>query len=295
MNKNYNIRLLQEKDIPTVTLWARNEGFAPGKGDVDIYRNTDSQGLWVGCINSLPISCIAGVKYNSNYGFIGLFIVREDFRGHGYGVKLWQHVINNLSDVTCLGIEAATYLIDDYQSWGFIPSSITTRWQLSRLDNSILRNYDQSKSEQFRVLENAQIPYNIIQDYDKNKENTPRPHFLSDWLLNKSGTVLAVLGENAQCFGFARIRPCLLKEGIGHRIGPLIAETPSIAILLLETLISRYPGVILIDSPGANLEANSLFRSLGFKSISHTVRMYRGEQPSISLEEVYGLACLELG
>ena len=59
---------------------------------------------------------------------------------------------------------------------------------------------------------------------------------------------------------------------------------------LLMKLISSYQGVILIDSPGLNTEANRLLRSLGFIEISHTVRMYKGKQPSISMNEIYGLA-----
>ena len=69
------IRPLRPADISLVTDWARSEGFAPGKGDVRIYRHTDRQGLWVGWLGGKPIGCIAGVKYNEAYGFIGLFLV----------------------------------------------------------------------------------------------------------------------------------------------------------------------------------------------------------------------------
>ena len=54
-----------------MTNLSRNEGFAPGAGDVGIYQHTDRQGLWVGTLDEEPIGCIAGVKYNLDYGFIG--------------------------------------------------------------------------------------------------------------------------------------------------------------------------------------------------------------------------------
>jgi ribosomal-protein-alanine N-acetyltransferase len=38
-----------------------------------------------------------------------------------------------------------------------------------------------------------------------------------------------------------------------------------------------------------------LLQRLGFAPISETLRMYRGAQPQVSLADVYGLACLELG
>ncbi|AAP99921.1 MULTISPECIES: GNAT family N-acetyltransferase [Prochlorococcus] len=294
-NKDFNIRKLLVDDIDTVTNWARNEGFAPGLGDVDIYRNTDNQGLWIGSINDKPIGCIAGIKYNQLYGFLGLFIIDKIYRGNGYGVQLWRHVLNKLDTIDCIGIEAALDRINDYEKWGFKSSSITTRWQISCFNQSLnITNYD-FYSKKYILLEGSEIPQDMIQEYDKNKEYTPRPHFLSDWLSHQSGTVLALVNKKGLCVGFSRIRPCLLRNGSGYRIGPLIADTPDLASYLLSNLTSHYSGVILIDSPGRNTESNKLFRSLNFEPISHTVRMYRGNQPSISMREIYGLACLELG
>ena len=66
------IRPAWPSDIPAIVRWARSEEFAPGFGDVDIYRNTDKQGVWVGWLDSTPVGFIAGIKYNNIYGFIGL-------------------------------------------------------------------------------------------------------------------------------------------------------------------------------------------------------------------------------
>ena len=85
-----HIRSINTADINHVTEWAREEGFAPGIGDVNIYRNTDRQGLWIASLGIEPIGCIAGVRYNENYGFLGLFLVIEKFRGRGFGIQLWK-------------------------------------------------------------------------------------------------------------------------------------------------------------------------------------------------------------
>ena len=60
-----------------------------------------------------------------------------------------------------------------------------------------------------------------------------------------------------------------MPAGSGWRIGPLLADSPELAERLL--------------------------RGLGFAPISATLRMYRWIQPQVSLADVYGLACLELG
>ena len=53
--------------------------------------------------------------------------------------------------------------------------------------------------------------------------------------------------------------------------------------------------VVLLEGSGANPAAGALMRRLGFALISETLGMYRGTQPLVSLADVFGLACLELG
>ena len=86
---------LESDQIPIVTDWSRREGFAPGLGDIEIYRHTDRQGLWIAWLDREPIGCIAGVRYNLDYGFIGLYLVVPHQRGHGYGQQLWRHALDS--------------------------------------------------------------------------------------------------------------------------------------------------------------------------------------------------------
>jgi ribosomal-protein-alanine N-acetyltransferase len=62
-----------------------------------------------------------------------------------------------------------------------------------------------------------------------------------------------------------------------------------------ETRADASDRAVLLDGPGANPAAGALLRSLGFVLICETLRMYRRTQPQVSLADVYGLACLELG
>jgi [ribosomal protein S18]-alanine N-acetyltransferase len=300
MSSLLRITPLGRRWVPLVTSWARSEGFTPGAGDVMIYRHTDRQGLWLGWLGQKPVGCIAGVRYNAAYGFIGLFLVRPEHRGRGYGLELWQHALDHLADLPCIGLEAAPERVDDYAGWGFRPASVTTRWQLisdgSGTDSpSDPGSHGGSTGPGVRLVEGVAIPKAAVQAYDAQREPSPRPHFLADWLSHPAGTVLALLDGEGHCHGFGRIRPCLLPRGEGWRIGPLLAESPELAELLLKALIHRHPGVVLIDAPGANPAAAVLVEALGFRPHSRTQRMYRGTPPAVSLREVYGLACLELG
>jgi ribosomal-protein-alanine N-acetyltransferase len=291
------IRPLQPNQVDRLTDWARREGFAPGLGDVEIYRHTDRQGLWIGWLGSEPVGCIAGVKYNLDYGFIGLYIVVPEHRGQGYGRQLWQHALDHLAALPCVGLEAAINRIEDYAGWGFRPASPTSRWQ--RISRQISGEVDSlvgsALPEGLRLLEGEAIPQAAVQLYDAQRELSPRPHFLADWLAHRAGTVKALIDGKGRCHGFGRIRPCLLPREEGWRIGPLLADTPGLAALLIQQLLIQHQGVVLIDSPGANPGAAPQLADLGFERVGGTLRMYRGSRPAVPLDDVYGLACLELG
>jgi ribosomal-protein-alanine N-acetyltransferase len=258
---------------------------------VAIYRHTDRQGIWVGWLGAERVGCITGVRYTAAYGVLGLYLVRPQWRGRGYGLQLWRHALEHLADLPCIGLEAAPDRIDDYAAWGFAPASPTNRWQA--VSDGALP--PPASAEGWRLLADDAIPEPAVQAFDAQREPSPRPHFLSQWLHHPAGTVLALIDAAGACHGFGRIRPCLLPKGEGWRIGPLMAETPEAASLLLQALLRRHPGVVLIDAPGANAAAAPLLQGLGFSPVSTTLRMYRGEAPAVSLCDVFGLACLELG
>ena len=189
MKGKFSIRLISTKEIPEVTNWARLEGFSPGTDDVSIYRNTDRQGVWVGCLDNNPIGSIACIKYNSLYGFIGLFIVKKEFRNNGYGVKLWKHALDYLKNVSCIGLEAAPDRLKDYQNWGFRKSSTTNRWKLNGFKDLPLNNFYKDQLHSFKVVRGNLISSEAVLIYDDQREPSPRPHFLNDWLRNPHGNV----------------------------------------------------------------------------------------------------------
>lgn len=290
-----------ESDLPLVTEWARQEGFCPGLGDAGVYRHTDGAGLWVGCLGEEPVGCIAGIRYDERYGFIGLFLVRPAFRGRGYGVALWRQALAHLDGVACIGLEAAPERLIDYGQWGFEAAYDTLRWRLPFACRP--RCSGGQLPPGYGVVAAVQLgadagSHELVLSYDARHEATPRPHFLGEWLRQGSGTVELVRDELGCCRGFGRIRPCLLPDdtgALGWRLGPLLADAPLLAGALLDRLCSERTGPVLIDAPEANPRAHRLLEHRGFQIAGRTVRMYRGTPPELPLQDIYGLACLELG
>jgi ribosomal-protein-alanine N-acetyltransferase len=193
-----------------------------------------------------------------------------------------------------VGLEAASHLITNYAEWGFKTSSQTVRWQLFNAEDGLSAQAALDPQD-LNTVSGPEIPLEAIKKYDSEREFTARPHFLSQWLEHPSGKVIALIDKYNHCHGFARIRPCLLPAGEGWRIGPILADSPVLAKVLILNLLIEHKGVILIDSPERNDNAQSLLSSLGFHEISATTRMYKGSHKAVLTKDVYGLACLELG
>jgi len=303
----YTIRPMRAADLPLVTEWARQEGFCPGPDDVAILSRADRSGGWVGCLGDEPIGCIVGVRWDGRYGFLGLFLVRPEHRGHGYGVALWRRALDHLASVACIGLEAAPDRVGDYAGWGFLPAWDTLRWTLPAMAAPVqprLRCTSGHLPAGYRLLPGLAVPEPVVQAYDARHEATPRPHFLREWLRAGArearpggSTVLVVLDGSGDCRGFARIRRCLLAEpGLpAWRLGPWLADGPDLAGALLDGLCGGREGPVFVDAPEANPGAHRLLGERGFRATGRTVRMYRGDPPAVSLQDTYGLACLELG
>lgn len=295
----YQIRPITAADRPLVTQWAQAEGFCPGIGDVGIYCDTDRGGVWIGEWDGEPVGCIAGIRYDQHYGFIGLFLVKTKFRGRGFGVALWQQAITHLQDLTCVGLEAALQRVEDYQKWGFEPAYYTRRYQLPPADRRccVRPLMAPDLPPGYQLIAGSDLTEATIQAYDARHEATPRPLFLHEWLRRPEGKVMVILDTQGECCGYGRIRPCLLPDDTakGWRLGPVMADSTLLAGALLDTLLSARQGMVLIDVPEVNKDAIYLLEERGFELGLLNLRMYKGTPPHLPLEDVYGLACLELG
>ncbi len=59
--------------------------------------------------------------------------------------------------------------------------------------------------------------------------------------------------------------------------------------------MDRHKGIILIDTPGHNRSARTVAGAKGFRRMGATHRMYKGDLDNGHDQNIYGLACLELG
>ena len=94
--REYSISTMNRCDLDIAVDWAVREGWNPGLHDADAFYGTDPNGFFIGRLNGEPISVISGVRYGDDFGFLGFYIVKPEYRHQGYGLQIWNHAMNYL-------------------------------------------------------------------------------------------------------------------------------------------------------------------------------------------------------
>ena len=87
----FRIRTATVADLAAVTVpWMAEAGWNPGLHDAETFHAADPEGFLVGELDGEPIATVSGVRYSDDFAFLGCYIVREAFRGQGYGLAIHE-------------------------------------------------------------------------------------------------------------------------------------------------------------------------------------------------------------
>ena len=278
---SYQIRTMLEKEVQCAVDWAAAEGWNPGLNDAQLFYGADNQGFLAGFLDGDPIATISAVRYGRHFGFIGFYIVKPEFRGQGFGLRLWQAAMAQLAGRS-IGLDGVVAQQDNYKRSGFKPAYRNIRYQ-GHISDTPERNPNIKKL--------GEVPFDVLLAYDSAHFFTPRPNFLDPWVKQPSGLTLTYM-TNGCVQGYGVIRQC----ETGCKIGPLFADNPLIAGELAAVLASYAKGqIIFLDVPEPNAAAVSMAIDFSMLPVFYTARMYTGKSPSIDLDRVFGVTSFELG
>ena len=88
-----HIRPMRPDEISIAVNWAAAEGWNPGFADDVCFGAEDPDGFFIGELEGVPAASISCVNYGASFAFLGFYIVREDLRGRGYGLHMWNTAI----------------------------------------------------------------------------------------------------------------------------------------------------------------------------------------------------------
>lgn len=289
---SYVIKTMSRRELDLAIDWAAAEGWNPGLDDADCFYNADPNGFLMGVLEGTPIASIAAVRYGQTFGFIGLYIVRPEFRGQGYGLRLWTTGMNALKGRT-IGLDGVVDQQSNYTKSGFRLAYRNIRYE-GIGDGEDRIDVDRSLGivRPLRMVPLDSLPIDGVIEYDRAFFPDDRSAFLKQWIIRPQGYAIGLMNDQA-LVGYGVLRTCRT----GYKIGPLFADTPAWAEALLLALKAQVPlnQSFYLDVPEVNPHAIALTEQYQMQPMFETARMYTHPVPDLSLNRVFGITTFELG
>ncbi|HEV7258651.1 MAG TPA: GNAT family N-acetyltransferase [Bosea sp. (in: a-proteobacteria)] len=272
------VRKLDLVEVEQLIDWAAAEGWNPGLNDAAVFRATDSEGFIGAFVAGEMAAGISAVGYGATYGFIGLYISREDMRGQGHGKAVWDAGMAHLNGRT-IGLDGVDEQFENYCRKGFAPAYRTVRFGGTFAG----RTTDRAT---LAAVTTELIPQ--ILAFDRRSFPEARDRFLARWLAPPNLACVAVSAEAVTGYGVMR------KCRSGWKIGGLSAIDDRTAASLVQHLAASADGDIFIDVPTARQQFIDFLSESGLRPGFETTRMYLGKQIPLA-PELFGVTTLELG
>jgi GNAT superfamily N-acetyltransferase len=264
--------------------WAASEGWNPGIHDAQCFFKVDPEGFFMGFLGDEPVGSISAVSYNGRFGFIGLYIVKAEHRGKGYGLKLWHQAIEHLANQT-MGLDGVVERQSRYARSGFVTShrNIRFEWLAAAMN---------PPTPDPRIVALGDVSLIELTVYDSCLFPEPRGDFLSVWVDQPGSVGFGYRRDQGELAGYVLARPCRR----GYKLGPLFCDSPRIAEALLNAVRRKIGSApVYLDIPEPNSAGLALARKYGMTPVFETARMYTRPAPALPLERIFGITTFELG
>ena len=290
MSEDLVIRNMDRAEIDKLVEWAAAEGWNPGLHDAELFWATDPAAFIAADLDGELIGGGAITSYQGEFGFMGFFIVRPEYRSRGMGNTIWRarrdRLLARLHRGASIGMDGVFAMQDYYSRGGFVFSHRNLRF---RADVPHHVKAPKTEDTQITLLQN--VPFSRVLEYDRGCFPAPRPVFLKAWIEQPDALALGSQSDG-RLQGFGVVRRC--REGC--KLGPLFADNAATAkALYLQLAAFAAGGPLFLDAPENNPAAMALVKEQQMTEVFGCARMYLRQPPALSHERIYGVTTFELG
>ena len=275
------VRTATKDEVPVFIDWARQEGWNPGIYDGDCHYAVDPDGWFVAEVDGEIAGTLVVTNYDPSFSFGGFYIIREDVRGNGLGLNLWNHGMQHAGERN-FGGDGVYEMQNKYaENVGLIYAYRNIRWQ------GIADGCAQPD-----LVSVQELAFDALSVYDRIHFPAERDRFLEKWISRDNSRALAFLHPDESIGGYGVVRRCFE----GYKIGPIFADSPDIAECIFEGLTESVAGeVFFFDTPEPNAAAVAMARKRHMEEVFGTARMYSRAVPGLPIGEIFGVTSFELG
>ena len=263
MNSGVEISPMTEADLAFATKCTDIEKWGYLPDDFRCLMLFQPGGCFVARSKGRRIGIVTTTGYG-RYGFIGSLIVLRKYRGAGAGELLMRQAIDHLEDrgVTTMELDGVFEAVSLYRRLGFVDKYHSLRFHRPPQK---LRGRSSA----------ARVPrLDELLKYDKGRTSISRGHILEHYY-GQGGHWFLAVGAKA-ISGYALVRP---RPDAHVVVGPMVADDLKSCRTLMHAVLAGYgQNAIAMSVPETNREMVDLVRSLGFRSSTPSLRMYRGRR-----------------
>jgi GNAT superfamily N-acetyltransferase len=201
-SSSLRIRTMTGTDVAIALAWAEAQGWNPGWHDAECFYAADPNGFFIGEVGGAPVACLSAVAYDNAFGFIGLYIVKPEWRGKGLGMQLWKHGLGYLANRN-IGLDGVVAQQGNYRRSGFQLAYRNIRYG----------GVGQARPHSERVVRASDVPFEQLAAYDRRYFPAERHAFLRRWIAQPDSLALVALAAG-EIRGFGVVRACC----VGHKI-----------------------------------------------------------------------------
>lgn len=280
------IRRMTRGEVDTLVGWAATEGWNPGVNDAGIFWETDPEAFIAAELDGEVIGGGAITSYGGDFGFMGFFIIRPEYRSRGYGDHLWharrERLLARLKPGAAIGMDGVFEMQPYYAKGGFAFAHRDIRYRL---------DVETAPERPGGLVALDKVPMREVLAYDRTCFPAAREKFLEAWISQPGAVALGAV-RDGRLAGYGVIRRC----GEGCKIGPLFADDGAVAGDLFAGLLGHGAGgPVFLDAPEANAPALDLAARHGMAEVFGCARMYLGPKPDLAEERIFGVTTFELG
>lgn len=274
------VTTMSRDDVRWALDWAAREGWNPGLDDVSAFFAADPEGFLMARSGDRVVGTISCVLYGPSFAFAGFYIVEPGVRSQGIGHRLADAALSRAGD-RILGLDGVVEQQSTYRTLGF--TLVHRNIRFGGLPRPHLHP---------DVVDLSGADIDAVAAFDEACFGAPRRAFLEEWLKRSDGRAVAVR-DGRGLHGYGVIRRCV----DGFKIGPIFADDAEVAAAILGRLAAHAGprSTVFLDVPEPNTQALALARSQGLEPVFETARMYRGGDPGLPLERIFGITSFELG
>ncbi|GIY76146.1 n-acetyltransferase domain-containing protein [Caerostris darwini] len=284
---NYTVRVMTKEDVPqTLDVW-KATGMQEGTHCLYTWLEVDKEAFHVAVLDSGEvIGVCSAVIHNPNFVFVGIYAVLEKYRGYGIGKKVWDACMEHIGSRNA-ALNAVPDKLVLYRDRGGFPI-VETAWTcvVNETENPVNHEALSDQIPDGIVLEPFQESHlPSMFEYDLALMGYERRKAL-ELNCKEFGSKTLVAHKDGKCVGFGTIKRSCTNFG---QVGPLYADDPAVAEVLLRRLIASHTEVkgFAMMTCSSNVAANEFIKKIGCPTTEECPRLYRKEKLEVDKNKVF--------